>query len=189
MRKKLGFSICGSFCTHHESLNVMRRLSDKFEIIPILSFCSATYDTRFGTAQKLKSDITEICAHAPVETIIEAEKFGPSTPLDYMIICPCTGNTAAKLANGITDTPVTMAAKAHLRCDKPILIALASNDAMSGNFMNLGLLMQKKNIYFVPMRQDSPIAKPHSLVADFSLCEESLFDMINNSQKRPLFLG
>ncbi len=188
MKKKLGFAMCGSFCTHKEALGVMEELSHEYEIVPILSGAAATYDTRFGTAEALALRIAEICSRAPVTTITEAERFGPAEPFDYMMICPCTGNTAAKLACGITDTPVTMAAKAHLRGDKPLVLALASNDAMSANFSNLGALMQKKNVFLVPMRQDAPLSKPHSLVADFSLCVGALSDAVSGKQLRPLFL-
>ncbi len=181
--------MCGSFCTHSEALSVMRALAADFDIVPILSFASASHDTRFGTAEQLISDITEICSRPPALTITEAERFGPAEPFDYMMICPCTGNTAAKLACGITDTPVTMAAKAHLRGDKPLVIALASNDAMSANFKNLGALIQRKNVFLVPMKQDDPLKKPHSLVANFSLCRATLMNAIEGKQLRPIFLS
>jgi len=187
VKKSLGFAMCGSFCTHKAALEVMKNLSLEYNITPILSFTAASTDTRFGTASMLKEMVRGICKREAVVTIEEAERFGPAQPLDYMLICPCTGNTMAKLANGVTDTPVTMAAKAHLRCDRPLLIALASNDALSGNFCNIGKLMQRKNVYFVPMKQDDIVSKPHSLVADFSLCEESLLDMEMGTQHRPLF--
>ena len=118
----------------------------------------------------------------------EAEPLGPSMPLEALIIAPCTGNTLAKMAHGITDTAVTMAAKAHLRCDRPLLIALATNDAMSQNLGNIGALLNRKSVYFVPMKQDSPKKKPHSLVADFSRLEESFYEMKHDAQIRPLFL-
>lgn len=188
MKKKLGFAICGSFCTHDKALGVMRELVDEYEIIPIISENAASADTRFGTAVMLREKVSGISGNAPVLTISEAEKFGPSMPLDCMIICPCTGNTAAKIASGITDTTVTMAAKAHLRCDRPLLIALATNDALSGNIVNIGTLMQRKNVWFVPMRQDDVVSKPHSLVADFPLCRECLELMQSGIQKRPIFI-
>ncbi|MBE6616712.1 MAG: dipicolinate synthase subunit B [Ruminococcaceae bacterium] len=187
MRKKLGFAICGSFCTHSEAIKVMKELSEEYDIVPILSYISSETDTRFGTAEELKAKIKEISGREAVNTIAEAEKFGPSSPLDSMIICPCTGNTLAKLANGITDTPVTMAAKAHLRSDRPLLVALASNDAMSGNFINIGKLLNRKNVYFVPMKQDDTVKKPHSLVADFSCCREGVNAVREGKQIRPLF--
>ena len=180
--------MCGSFCTHKDALLVLRELAVDYEVIPILSFTAAETDTRFGTAALLRETLTGICGRSPVQTITEAEKFGPSQPLDQLILCPCTGNTLAKLAHGVTDTPVTMAAKAHLRCDRPVLIALASNDAMSANLGNIGTLLNRKNVYFVPMRQDDPVSKPHSLVADFGKLRGSLSAINEGRQLRPLFL-
>jgi len=187
-RPKLGFAMCGSFCTHRDALAVLRSLAQDYDITPILSHTAASTDTRFGTSALLTENLTAICGRPPVTTITEAEKFGPSAPLDLLLLCPCTGNTLAKLAHGITDTPVTMAAKAHLRCDRPLLIALASNDALSANLSNLALLLNRKNIYFVPLRQDAPSAKPHSLVADFSRTRDSLLAAFEGRQVRPLFL-
>lgn len=184
----LGFAMCGSFCTHHDALTVLKDLSLDYEITPILSDTAAETDTRFGTAALLTEKLTGICGRPPVNSIVEAEKFGPSAPLDLLYICPCTGNTLAKIAHGITDTPVTMAAKAHLRCNRPVLIALASNDAMSANLANIAVLLNRKNIYFIPMRQDDPVAKPHSLVADFTRSREALEKMMDGKQIRPLFL-
>ena len=183
----LGFAMCGSFCTHAAARNVLHDLSADYSITPILSFAAAGTDTRFGTSALLIENLTAICGRAPVKTIVEAEKFGPSAPLDYLCICPCTGSTLSKLAHGITDTPVTMAAKAHLRTDRPLLIALASNDALSANLGSLALLLNRKNVYFVPLLQDDPIAKPHSLVADFSLGREAMEAMRKGHQLRPLF--
>lgn len=188
-KKKLGFAMCGSFCTHRDALDVLRSLVPDYEITPILSFAASETDTRFGTAALLREQLTAICGRPPVTTITEAEKFGPSAPLDLLCLCPCTGNTLARLANGITDTPVTMAAKAHLRCDRPLLLALASNDAMSANLANLALLLNRKNIFFVPMLQDAPSSKPHSLVADFSLTRDALSAISSGRQLRPLFRG
>lgn len=187
-KPKLGFAMCGSFCTHRDALRVLCDLTADYDITPILSFTAAGTDTRFGTAALLIENLTAVCGRTPVQTIVEAEKFGPSAPLDALFLCPCTGSTLAKLARGITDTPVTMAAKAHLRSSRPLLIALASNDAMSANLGNLGLLLNRKNIFFVPMTQDDPAAKPHSLVADFSRSRESLEAMQHGHQLRPLFL-
>ncbi len=189
MKPKLGFALCGSFCTHAQALNVMRELAADYEIVPVLSFAVNETDTRFGNAASLKEMIRGISGREPVVTIREAEKLGPAEPLDYLLICPCTGNTAAKLANGITDTPVLMAAKAHLRCDRPLLLALASNDALSGNLTNLGKLMQRKHVFFVPMRQDDVVKKPHSLVADFSRCAACVEALREEKQLRPLFLA
>ncbi len=187
MKPRLGFAMCGSFCTHADALSVMRELREEYDIVPILSYAASSTDTRFGTAEELKKKISEICSREAVIDIVEAEKFGPSHPLDIMVICPCTGNTAAKLANGITDTPVTMAVKAHLRSDRPLVISLASNDAMSANFQNIGRLLQRKNVYFVPLRQDDTVKKPHSLVAEMSLCGECISLAGEGRQMRPLF--
>lgn len=187
MKPKLGFAICGSYCTHSKSLAVMRELAADYEMIPILSEAAASTDTRFGTAVMLRETVSGISGHKPVTTITEAEKFA-AQPLDFLLICPCTGNSAAKLANGITDTTVTMAAKAHLRTDRPMLLALASNDAMAGNFRNIGTLLGRKNVYFVPMQQDDVLSKPHSLVADFARIPMALEAMREGKQLRPLFL-
>lgn len=188
MKKRLGFAMCGSFCTHKDALAVMEEVSADFDVIPILSLASSTWDTRFGSAAELIRKVEEISSHPPILTVTSAERLGPAEPLDYMMICPCTGNTAAKIACGITDTPVTMAAKAHLRRNKPLLIALATNDAMSANLKNIATLIEKKNVYFVPLKQDSPLTKPHSLVADFSMCHASLSATVEKKQLRPLFL-
>lgn len=185
----IGYAICGSFCTHKKSLEILKALrQDGREILPILSEMSANTDTRFGSAADLIGAVTEITGHAPVVTIPEAEPLGPSNPLDVLIIAPCTGNTLAKIANGITDTVVCMAAKAHMRTSRPLLIALASNDAMSANLQNIAKLLSKKNVYFVPMLQDDPRHKPHSLVADFEMIPQSLSAITDNHQLRPLFL-
>lgn len=187
--RMIGYAICGSFCTHKKSLEILKNLkSDGQEILPILSEISAATDTRFGCANVLIRSVTEITGHTPVITIPEAEPLGPSNPLDALIIAPCTGNTLAKIANGITDTVVCMAAKAHMRTSRPLLIALASNDAMSANLENIAKLLSKKNVYFVPMLQDDPKHKPHSLVADFEMIPQSFAAMMDGHQLRPLFL-
>ena len=131
-------------------------------------------DTRFGRAEDLIRVLGDISGRGVIDTIVEAEPLGPKKVLDALIIAPCTGNTLAKLAAGITDTPVTMAAKAHLRCDRPLVIALSTNDALSANLKNIAAMMEKKNVYFVPLTQDDPVSKPHSLVCDFSLIEPTL---------------
>ena len=185
----IGFAMCGSFCTHFEAVRQLEELKNKgFDILPIMSNTVYTTDTRFGKASDLIDKCEKICAREVVHTIKDAEPLGPKTPLDALIICPCTGNTLSKLANGITDTPVCMAAKAHLRTDRPLLIALASNDAMSANLSNISTMLMRKNVYFVPMVQDDPISKPHSLVANFSLLQKA-FDMaMEGKQMRKLFL-
>ena len=186
----IGYAICGSFCTHKKSLEVLQTLKrDGWDLLPILSEISANTDTRFGSAPGLVKAVTEITGNDPIVTIAGAEPLGPSKPLDALIIAPCTGNTLAKMANGITDTVVCMAAKAHMRTSRPLLIALASNDAMSANLENLAKMLAKKNVYFVPMLQDDPQCKPHSLVADFEMIPKALAAMTDGRQLRPLFLS
>ena len=185
---RIGFALTGSFCTHRDALAVMEELAADHELVPILSEHAGTWDTRFGTAEDLRRRVAKIAGREPVTTVAEAERFGPADPLDALILCPCTGNTLAKLARGITDTTVTMAAKAHLRSDRPLLIAPASNDAMSANLSSIGILLNRKNVWFVPMRQDDPEKKPHSLAADFSRVREALGMAECGMQMRPLFL-
>lgn len=184
----IGYAMCGSYCTHKASLDALREIVKEYDTLPILSFNSASTDTRFGSARDLIDTVTSITGHAPVLTIKDAEPLGPKTPLDALVISPCTGNTLAKLACAITDTPVTMAAKAHLRADRTLLIALASNDALAANLSNIGTVLVRKNVFFVPMRQDDVVSKPHSLVADFSLVPDALEAAMNGRQLRPLFL-
>ena len=185
----IGYALCGSFCTFAKSVAVLEELKMTYpDILPIMSFNAYSTDTRFGRCEEWIEKIEKICGRKIIHTITGAEPLGPKISLDALIISPCTGNTLAKLANGITDTPVCMAAKAHLRSDRPLVIALASNDAMSANFKNLGALLSRKNIYFVPMKQDDPINKPHSLVADLDLLPETLNNALSGKQTRKLFL-
>ncbi|MBR4205707.1 MAG: dipicolinate synthase subunit B [Clostridia bacterium] len=185
---KLGFALCGSFCSHVKALDVLRALVGEYDVVPIVSERASSTATRFGEPGALLAELEAITGHKPVTRVEEAEEFGPSRPLDALVVCPLTGNSAAKLAHGITDTAVTMAAKAHLRSNRPLLLALASNDAMSANLSNIGVLLNRKNVYFVPMKQDDPVKKPHSLVADFSLVLPALEAMKRGEQLRPLFL-
>ena len=185
----IGYCLCGSFCTFDESFKVLNGLKNTYkEIMPIMSYNAYNTDTRFGDSREWIDKIESLCERKIINTIKDAEPLGPKISLDALIIAPCTGNTLAKLANGITDTPVCMAAKAHLRSDRPLIIALASNDAMSANLGNIATLLSRKNIYFVPMKQDEPIKKPHSLVADFSQLEETLENALVGKQIRKLFI-
>ncbi len=185
----IGYAMCGSFCTFADSVAVLKELKNKYsDIIPIMSFNAYNTDTRFGRACDWIDVVEDICGKRIINTIDEAEPLGPKIHLDALVISPCTGNTLAKLANGITDTPVCMAAKAHLRQDRPLLIALATNDAMSANLGNLSRLLMRKSVYFVPMKQDEPVKKPHSLVCDFSLIPEALEKSLKGEQMRKLFL-
>ena len=185
----IGYAICGSFCSFSSSLAVLEKLiGNGEEIQPIMSECAYGTDTRFWLASEFRDRVERLCGRPVIHKLADAEPLGPKRPLDAMIICPCTGNTLAKIACGITDSVVTMAAKAHLRTDRPTLIALASNDALSQNLKNLGGLICRRNLYFVPMRQDDPTEKPHSLVADFSRLPQALDAMRQQKQLRPLFI-
>ena len=185
---KLGYALCGSFCTVDASLSALKKLAKDHEIVPIISGAVATTDTRFGKASDTVKALTEICGKAPITTITDAEPLGPKAPLDAMIICPCTGNTLARLSLGITDGAVTMAAKAHLRCDRPLIIAISTNDALSQNLKNIGTILTRKSVYFVPFGQDSPNGKPYSLISDFSLLEETLDHAMRGKQLQPILI-
>ena len=185
----IGYAFCGSHCTLSASLSQFEALCQSGrEVLPILSESVYETDTRFWQANAFREKVESIAGRMAIHTIAEAEPLGPSTPLAALIIAPCTGNTLAKLAHGITDTSVCMAAKAHLRSDRPLIIALASNDAMSANLENIAMLLKRKAIYFVPLHQDDPIAKPHSLVADFARIPDALAAAEAGKQLRPLFV-
>ena len=186
----IGYAFCGSYFSLSHSLATLRRLrADGEDVLPILSESVYSTDTRFWQAEEFYRAVRHLCGEREaIHTIVDAEPLGPATPLDALVIAPCTGNTLAKIASGITDTAVTMAAKAHLRQDRPLLIALASNDSMSANLANLSRLLLRKQVYFVPMRQDDPDRKPHSLVADFTYLSDCLAAAKCGRQLRPLFL-
>lgn len=185
----IGYALCGSFCTVPRSLDALARLAEAgYEIQPIVSEHVYSLDTRFQTAKELVERVEAITGRRVIHTIVDAEPLGPKLPLDALVVAPCTGNTLAKIAAGITDTSVTMAVKAHLRRDRPTLIALASNDSLSQNLQNISTLLLRKQLFFVPMKQDDPVNKPHSLVADFSGIPAALSDALAGRQRRPLFL-
>ena len=184
----IGYAFCGSFCTLSASLAELSRLVEKgYDVLPIMSRNVRELDTRFFAAEDFYKKVVEITGRKPICTIEDAEPLGPKVKLDLLIICPCTGNTLAKLAAGITDTPVCMASKAHLRSDRPLLIALSSNDAMSANMKNIAALIEKKNVFFVPMKQDDPKNKPHSLVAELSLLGDAMNAAMQGKQIPQLF--
>lgn len=185
----IGYAFCGSFCTHKQSIDQMKILkSQGFDILPIMSENVYSTDTRFGEAKHLIEEVEKITQREVIHTIVDAEPLGPKIALDALMIAPCTGNTLAKIARGITDTAVTMTAKAHLRADRPLVIALCSNDALSANLQNISILLERKHVYFVPMKQDDPTRKPHSLIAEFSLVPETLSYAMEKKQLRPLFI-
>ncbi|MBQ1962046.1 MAG: dipicolinate synthase subunit B [Clostridia bacterium] len=183
----VGYALCGSFCTLSHSLNVLEELSRyDINILPIMSQIVYSTDTRFGKADDIIKRVEMICGNSVIHTIAAAEPIGPKNLLDAIIVCPCTGNTASKIALGITDTPVTMAVKAHLRNNKPVILGLASNDALGATAKNIGLLHNTKNIYFVPYRQDDPLSKNNSLVCDFSLTVPTLQAALAGKQLEPV---
>ncbi len=185
----IGYALCGSYCTHKASLAQLETLVNTgYDIQPIVSENVYTTNTRFGTAFDLCNRLELMCGREVIHTIVDAEPLGPKVALDAMIICPCTGNTLAKLAAGITDTTVCMAAKAHLRGNRPLVIALASNDALSANLKNIATMLSRKFVYFVPLFQDDPIKKPHSLIADFSLLKPTLDHALEGKQYQKIFI-
>jgi dipicolinate synthase subunit B len=167
----------------------MERLAASYPIQGIVSESVYSTDTRFSPAAKVIARVEEITGRPVIHSIVGAEPLGPRYPLEALIVCPCTGNTLAKMANGITDTAVTMAAKAHLRSDRPLVLALASNDALSANLKNIAAMLTRKHVYFLPMKQDDPEQKPHSLVADFTLLSPTLEAALQGKQYRKLFLA
>ena len=185
---RLGYALCGSFCTFKESLDLLERLVEMgADITPIMSYNAYTTDTRFGTAADHIARIEQLCGKGIIHTIAGAEPIGPKKLLDALLIAPCTGNTMAKLAAGITDTSVTMAAKAHLRNGRPLIIAAATNDALSASAKNIGMLLNTKNVYFVPMAEDDPNKKPTSIIADFTRAPEAVLAALEGRQLQPVY--
>ena len=185
----IGFALCGSFCTFSAIIPVMRSLKEQgHNIIPIMSYNAFSTDTRFGKSEDINRKIEEISGNKIISTLTAAEPIGPKKLLDILIIEPCTGNTLAKLANGIADTPVTLAAKSHLRNARPILIAVSTNDALAGAAKNIGHLHNYKNIFFVPYRQDDSTNKPTSIVADFTLTEKAMKEALEGRQMQPVII-
>ena len=183
----IGFGITGSFCTFAKARKEVRRLCDMgANVIPIFSFQAQTCDTRFGSAKEYVEGICEMTGNEGIRTIPAAEPIGPNNLLDIMVIAPCTGNTAAKLCSGITDTPVLMAAKAHMRNGKPLVIAISTNDALGANFKNIGMLLNMKQIYFVPFGQDNHKSKPNSMIAKMELLPETIEYAMMGKQIQPI---
>lgn len=186
----LGYAFCGSFCTLAKSVAALRTLkTPELEIIPIFSEIVWNTDTRFYKAEDLKAEIREICGREIIHDIPSAEPIGPKNMLDAIIVAPCTGNTASKIALGITDTAVTMAVKASLRNARPVILGIASNDALGAGGKNIGLLQNTKGIYFVPYRQDDPTGKPTSLVCDFSKIPATLEQALAGRQLQPAVIS
>lgn len=186
--KRLGIALCGSFCTFKHVFGAIDALQQtQAQIFPIMSFNAASIDTRFGKAQDILRYLEETTGNPVIRTIEAAEPIGPKKMFDLLIVANCTGNTLAKLAASITDTPVTMAVKSHLRAQRPVLISLATNDALAGTAKNLGAVMNYRHYYFVPLKQDDCLNKPTSLVADFSRLPEAAAKAIEGAQLQPVF--
>ncbi len=186
---RLGFAICGSFCTFTRTIAQMEILSRDYEILPIMSETAYSTDTRFGKAEDFRTEIRDICRNEIIHTVKAAEPIGPKKMLDILLIAPCTGNTIAKLASGIADSSVTLAAKAHMRNGRPVVIAVSSNDALAGNAENIGKLLNRNNVYFVPFEQDDPKGKPRSLVAVMEKIPQTLKDALEGKQTQPIVVG
>lgn len=190
MRKeRVGFAVCGSFCTHDAVLSVLEKMTKLYEtVIPIASENAAFTDTRFGESEELLERLEDLTGNDVLCDLPSVEPIGPQNLLDVLVIAPATGNTIAKLAAGITDTTVTMAAKAHLRNGGPVVIAIASNDGLAAGAKNIGELLARKNYYFVPFGQDSPTQKPCSLIADFDQIPETVDAALRKEQLQPILL-
>ncbi len=187
--KTVGFAVCGSFCTHAKAMEALEQVKARFaRVVPIVSEVVSDTDTRFGKAHDLMREMERICDCRVISTVKAAEPIGPKKLLDLLIIAPCTGNTLGKLAGGITDTSVTMAAKAHLRNGRPLLIAPSTNDGLAASAANIGALLPRKYIYFVPFGQDDFEHKPTSLVADFSLVADAAQAALEGRQLQPILL-
>ena len=185
----IGFAMCGSFCNFALCFKELERMVNKGEdVLPIMSYNAYSTDTRFGKAKEHVERIENLCKKKVVSTLEDAEPLGPKIPLECLCICPCTGNTLAKLSCGMCDTPVTLAAKAHLRNDRPLVIALASNDGLCGNAENFGRMLARRNVYFVPLRQDDALKKPRSLVCEFTLLEDTVERAKKGVQMQPILL-
>ncbi len=187
---RIGYALTGSFCTFSESFEAMKALAARgHELTPIASFNSYNLSTRFGTAEENRRKMTEICGREIIRTVEAAEPIGPKKMFDILIVAPCTSNTLAKLANGINDTPVTMAVKSHLRNFGPVLIAISTNDALAAAARNIGALQNSRGYFFVPYRQDDVRKKPMSAVADFSLIPEAAELAVQGVQMQPILRG
>ena len=186
---KIGFAICGSFCTFSKVMGEVERLTRMgYDVYPIMSEIASSTDTRFGKAEDFRKYLKEVTKKEIITTVKAAEPIGPKGFLDALIVAPCTGNTIAKIANGVTDSCVSMAAKANLRNEKPLIIGVSTNDGLGANAGNIGVLLARKNVYFVPFGQDDSIGKPTSLVADMTQIPDTLSMALEGKQKQPLLV-
>lgn len=185
-RKTIGLAMCGSFCTFSRVLDAFAQLRGTYDLVPILSQTSYTTDSRFGTAADFRARLEDICGCEAIHTIAGAEPIGPKKLLDALVIAPCTGNTLAKLAAGVADGSVTLAAKAHLRNERPLILAVSTNDGLAVNAASIGTLLARRHCYFVPFGQDSAIKKPRSLVAEFEKLPETIAAALTGEQLQPI---
>lgn len=184
---RIGFALCGSFCTFERVIRILEEMTASgMDVWPIMSEISASADTRFGRASDFIARIERACGRPVIRTITDAEPIGPKQLLDVLVIAPCTGNTLAKLAAGIADTAVTLAAKAHLRNERPVVIAVSTNDALAGNAANIGTLLNRRGYFFVPMAQDDPGKKPRSVVARMERIPETVEAALEGRQLQPI---
>lgn len=187
--KRIGFALCGSFCTFERAFETLEHLLVAgCEAVPVMSFNAYSLDTRFGTAREHTELLEKMCGRKIIHTIQDAEPIGPNDMLDVLLVANCTGNTLAKLAHSVTDTPVTMAVKSHLRNKKPVVLSIATNDALAGCSKNIGMIMNFRDYYFVPMRQDDSEKKPTSLISDFTLTVPTITHALCAKQIQPMYL-
>lgn len=187
---RVGFAFCGSFCTYDQVMPALERAKARYgDVTPIISEKSADTDSRFGPAHEFIREMERICDKRVIDTIPKAEPIGPKKLLDVLVIAPCTGSTLSRLANGMSDTSVTMAAKAMWRNGRPVVVAVSTNDGLAGSAKNIAALMDKKHVFFVPYRQDDPVGKPTSLVADFTKINDTVDAALQGRQLQPLLLG
>lgn len=185
---RIGFALTGSFCTFSRVIKEIEKLVEEgHEVTPILSFAARETDTRFGEAEVFFQQLRELTGKEPMTTMTEVEPIGPKGLFDVLVVAPCTGSTLGRLANGISETPVALAVKSHLRRSRPVVLAVSTNDALGASLRNIAFLKNAKHIYFVPLNQDDPANKPNSLVADFSRIDDTITAALAGTQIQPLF--
>ena len=188
-KRRCAFAVCGSFCTLETALEQAQELTARgWELLPVMSNTAARCDTRFGRAGSWRQRLEALTGHPVLDSLQAVEPLGPKNMAEALVIAPCTGSTLARLAAGLSDTPVTLAAKSLLRVGRPVVIAVSTNDALAGNAANIGLLLNRKHYYFVPFRQDSPQKKPRSMVADFSKLTDTVCHALQGEQFQPILL-
>ena len=189
MRPTVGFALCGSFCTFRKAIDALRALTAQYTVVPIFSDAAWETDTRFGASADFRAEVTALCGTEPLHTLAQVEPLGPKRLLDLLIVAPCTGNTLAKLSHGITDTTAAMAVKSHLRSERPVVLALSTNDALAASAENIGRLLNRRHYYFVPFGQDDPESKPRSLVSELSLLPETMEAALEGRQLQPILVS